>query len=888
MYTEKQNIETNQRSGLSSSSKQPQPLKSYPTASFKMPVDCRPEMEEQRKLISLINNDSLLTCEIETTPENNHKTIQRVSTQISIGPDNIIQKVIIRGRPKNSYSASMGDHTTAYSVHTESINIALVGHPLGDAIVYLKYLTEKITNLPGFSFLHLDVGTGTSNTEVGATILENYYLLNLLLDRAEQELNLSRIDFAVNYIQQATTTYLSLRELIPFSTINVKESGLSFGKGHGESSPLTILSVFERTGTLPPETTNASEMLDIAVTKLFDFQSAGVLAYAANIHEANILTNDIFTEEFNRGDTLMLLIWQQHLMTIEVAFPKVFAVIHDRLLNPPESILKIMIDNKINGLFNNIIKLCNRIKHICINMPWETTSQDTKDRIERFIEIRSTEVEISELLAEVHSLNKPFTELYEMKAQTIRQWLSSFEIDEMQRFNLFQEHDKIFVQQLLGKSISQLINGHGSSNFALINNFLESLEPSIQIIPVDKKQEQLPEAQDCEPFMSAKTSIKNASTLISLTSPLSIQLILRGAEDHENQDFLYIKNMISTGRPRSPFKTGMGAHTTAWIVHLDRIRKEIINYPLPVAYNNILILAESFIEIANTLGASPIFFNDYNQMLEQFKSYPPSLNNLQNLINEILTFYNFIPYVTIDKANTSGHGEGYYRNILIRFEQEHQPADAELIKTAIFKLFDGTKASPIFILHMQIIQNVYPDCYRFAIENKSDVLSKAPNTQLTEDMADQEDETSLEENETPASKREEIPDNLTDQELKQQLGSGNIDPVIQEIALKNNCLIRAIAEFAGINITDQELINYRLTLRVFYNIPLGRMLAADQNLLDILGNMLGVQDRGIIVFYDQSPYTDNTSTMGARPILIHFKNNHFMPYNDIYATFAEA
>src|SRR6185503_2465070 len=65
----------------------------------------------------------------------------------------IIKDVAIVGRPEPLFSASMGDHLTAFVVHRKGIEHALTGKSIPDAIAALGSILDDLPKLPGWDLI---------------------------------------------------------------------------------------------------------------------------------------------------------------------------------------------------------------------------------------------------------------------------------------------------------------------------------------------------------------------------------------------------------------------------------------------------------------------------------------------------------------------------------------------------------------------------------------------------------------------------------------------------------------------------------------------------------------------------------------------------------------
>lgn len=170
-------------------------------------------------------------------------------------------------------------------------------------------------------------------------------------------------------------------------------------------------------------------------------------------------------------------------------------------------------------------------------------------------------------------------------------------------------------------------------------------------------------------------------------------------------------DVVIAGRTPSPFSGTMGAHSTAWVAHIDQVRRHIINMPLTQAVEAMAALAQSELNEAVDAvdGADPttlyqlkgkvdpkqqtlieeakqaltrrvnqihVVLGIYNlgvQAVETDNSVaPPDAKNMMThlrlLINDYLTFVNYLPGSTVKGGDPAGHGEGSARGDINAFE----------------------------------------------------------------------------------------------------------------------------------------------------------------------------------------------------------------------------
>lgn len=153
-------------------------------------------------------------------------------------------------------------------------------------------------------------------------------------------------------------------------------------------------------------------------------------------------------------------------------------------------------------------------------------------------------------------------------------------------------------------------------------------------------------------------------------------------------NFFKICELVIGGRTPSPFGSTMGAHSTAWVAHIDLIRRHMIGFELQEAITYFVELANSelnspLLKLKNYLGeAHQIKLNGATETLKKTildlttdstakldeNNYHTVLQHLRTGINTYLTYVNYLPLATVAGGDPSGHGEGVARGALNFFE----------------------------------------------------------------------------------------------------------------------------------------------------------------------------------------------------------------------------
>lgn len=166
-----------------------------------------------------------------------------------------------------------------------------------------------------------------------------------------------------------------------------------------------------------------------------------------------------------------------------------------------------------------------------------------------------------------------------------------------------------------------------------------------------------------------------------------------------------ITDAIIGGRTPSPFSGTMGAHSTAWVAHIDLVRRMVVNLPLETACTNLHAVAEDEMTNSPLLkievdkgqqglieGATKALTNDLADLKDKTSLYryvidPKTdktkltksqneitidlIGQLRKTIDSYLTLVNYLPGATVAEGDPAGHGEGAARNTVNTFEYIH-------------------------------------------------------------------------------------------------------------------------------------------------------------------------------------------------------------------------
>jgi len=859
------------------------------------PPPPNPGMMEATLQRSQGRNATLTTASAETKQVAPGPVIQRIATQITTDDDGtdthkqVITEVAVRGRPPRTFADSMGDHTTAFVVQVEGLNVQLRGLTVPQALARMVQLRDHLRTLPGYAVLQANVRSGVGGAEIAERYTAAENALNQHLTDAGTTGN---AQVQMHHFQEAIDHYLDARELIPFSTINVgaKSKGLA-GSGHGESGPAGMVStveqeIIENKGSTDGITYDLEQLTE-AVYRLFDFQSAGMAAAEISPEMLGRLTNNVHfgtleesaeAPSFNLMDNpedRIRLIWRQHLASMQQMFPRVFEFVKGNL--DESRLMKVMehsLDQDFVALSNDANNHLNYLERA--HLEYSASHKDKRlskgrgilTRSESFATMYRDQHELLRIIREMLALNSIAKDRYTEAIRDIERKVHTFNLDDIRKPHYDETKDgpamSKEIQNQIGHAESKREKNDGSAAPNHVKN-LGNLGAAKTGRPMENWKRSITgprkrNRDDDDELDVAEIEMGGVGeTLSSEMNPMSIQVTL-GPDGR-------ITGMASAGRPHSPFKGTMGAHSTAWTAHLDRVRAAIRNRSISEAYTQLLRLRERVITFAETRSDRDLGENAHlliegsrtrMDALAGVNANQADLSTLQRFIDAILSYYNLLPGVSRDKIDTGGKGEGTYRKRLLNYESTGEGTRDEITE-AIRGLFDGRSGrGGLWENHLTVMQEAYPHSAAFSIRGTAHPSpGSAP---VAVDTHEEDEEEAI--GPLDASQVEEL------KKMAHADGSW--------VVHQNNCLLNAVAQAAGIaRPLHPDLI---IAIRRDIGAPLGTMLFASERVLNIIARHMGLPN-GIVVVYHRSRYTDETSDVqggGGNPVYVYHDGiNHF-------------
>jgi hypothetical protein len=575
----------------------------------------KPSFQLMEKGISSVSmNEGLIQEKSENLHRENNsfETVQRMVTQILPGPadSNTIGRINIVGRPERLFRNSMGDHTTAFASHVESVKLRMENKSLWDGYNGLWTLIESARKLPGYGMkdnLPLTPSTSVLSlpTQGDRLVKAEQELNKLFSDIPSDQESFSKLDQTALALklQECVNAYLEFRELIPLSAVNVLAvaPGLA-GKGKGESFHAAVLTGNEKRDNF------SEEELSVAIIGLMDIDAAAIVVAETDPATLQEIAPglDPKVEPIDRVNLYV----KQHLDSIRMAFPN--------------SLEKARISEEyLKGLIIERAKEeMEKIRLILLKR--------YKNREEEFIRLDA---------------NKKSGERFLKRDR-----------ENHEKLSLEVENYKFRIAQIE----------------ALLGEKLEIPETLDEVMEATNNYEEQKEAKEREEEL-VNDELKK--------SPIATQIKVT----EKGSDFL-ISSLEIAGRPASPIKDSMGAHSSAWILHVERVKKALVQKSLGEAWETIglELLPEAKKMEKDYQKASPpkedkqddlkenalnLIENQVGKSVGDFSSPADLAFQLQQYINDFLTYVNYIPGVTREAVDTTGHGEGTFIKVIREFEK---------------------------------------------------------------------------------------------------------------------------------------------------------------------------------------------------------------------------
>ncbi|MDM5175764.1 DUF4157 domain-containing protein [Massilia sp. DJPM01] len=630
------------------------------------------------------------SCGLRPLSLHGRKPVQRIATQVVLGATNTVTVHIV-GRPPNAYGASSGDHLTAFSARQFGVVIALNNQNFWQALARLDEFINGIQDMPGFKL------TVSMPAAQRAKLLKAWTRMRTLRNDLPSPLELLDVKpdqqvgaFALSQMQELISTYLDVVELIPLSTINVAAKyKAGAGKGKGESAPLGVIRGIESALSEGTEPVVDKDAFSAAFLGLFDASAAALVA--AELDQTMLEnTGSGFAHGSSPFARVRSMI-EHHLVTMYQSFPRTMAKMGDRDVLKAD-MTKTILPRMLQEWEGDIAFLQKRIaaKQVVQQTQRADLLVQRGNATKQRREIRGR---IAAAVEEENSANEQIT--------VIRKYIAEL------------KKDRVGTDALvapLGTTARQHVTSDDGS----------------KDVDEDEDQQDADEDQVEEEEADA----------ITWGGP-AVQVRL------DKKDV--ITDIRFAGRSASPLIGGsMGAHTTSWIAHLDRIRAALVNQRSEHCRDILLALWEEAVASSTRMQRA---FSDTSAgeaqrdaALKGFTQHQAGMTSaatpamrislLQLAVQSLLNYTNSIPGATLEATDTGGKSEGKARGFLLGYERGKITASARSLKAALIALLDVKVVAPKALLtvvanHLEVVERAYPLSWKASGLGKNAKLTAA-------------------------------------------------------------------------------------------------------------------------------------------------------------------
>lgn len=644
-----------------------------------------------------------------------------LGVQLFYGDDNVITDVQMAGRPPRlfpsipNFSASSGDHTTAFIVGQEGIKNRLIGESLSngsassemDGIV--KDLTDSFTyklseNLPARQKLDFDDADDKMKDALAKALATS-----------------STAHTTAEHLQATIRAYLTVKDLLPLATIDTRNQPGS-GHGHGEPGAVADLRKFPAID---------DQVAIDAIITLFDERSAAV-GISATSHLMELLAPGLAgsleseDEPLTRWETFENL-WNQHLDFILQSYPafnnggtehQIISGLRTHFQQDDAAVNPILTQAcqlliKDLGEAANAARLAQEKLADNPMLPDEirTIRRTWANANEDWSRLNTSGSPIWELISRVIAIYHRFEDV-EARQKVVEELNSAAVSDTPGNSLNWKEKVRNLHAFYFNKLVTFLTagpnvplntdapgNGLAIGDIAIgfkgeaegIHVGIQLINPSVGSGTSTSTGQPLDEAEVVD---NTGGDVDNEDLEVE-TEELDVdatpgELVKFGRQNLAIQIELHprtrkIARMITAGRTRSPHGATMGAHAISWISHLNLIRGLIVGKTVLEARDEIRNIQLPFIKaLKDAVAESTTDRGDYNAFLGNDVANAlnariatlkdetnPDLGSLQEFIANLLAYANYIPGVTVNSGTLNpGRAEGTHNTNLRNFEDK--------------------------------------------------------------------------------------------------------------------------------------------------------------------------------------------------------------------------
>ncbi|MGW0531882.1 eCIS core domain-containing protein [Streptomyces sp. NPDC003032] len=619
------------------------------------------------------------------SPSGRVGAVQRaVAAQVDSVDGQAVSEIHFAGRPKSPYSDSKGDHSTALVVQQEAVRRAVLNRNPQEAAASLQELAQKTLDLPGAKAVG-DLPEGKRAECQSAFAALEMTIASLLSGNVPpaQQFPL---------VQKMVTEFLHFRELIPFTTMNVAAvSQGTAGKGKAEAGSNQVLSAAFSGNVSNPEAVKE------AIWKLMDRDGVAIVAAE---HDPVVLARLMpgMNPDLPPAARAEIII-RQHLMSVEMAYPdgvaSVFGSQEAALAAFNTEIGPVIEGRKRKNRYFYLERLKPSTENI-ENLYRRGAHNDKRSS-------GALQTECDEWSRHARGL--------------------AFNGGAVPTFPQPPAPTEGRASRSTAKPSATMTDLAEMMKAATLEGATGPTGPSPTGSSATASAQATPQVNTAQPEQDSERQ------------PLTSQIEVEGGR---------ISALHSGGRSPSPFSNTMGAHTTAWIAHMDSIRRGLIGRTLDEAAYFIVTYAFKEAQgMESTVGQAfrPADDEQGRYHLERLATAKADFQALaavlgvvsraasqgddatsmkrqplllQKAINALLTYINYIPGATLESADTAGKGEGTARKNLRKHEDGSVPLQRGHLQAYLMKLLDvpgeATEGQLVALVenHLRIVGTAYP------------------------------------------------------------------------------------------------------------------------------------------------------------------------------------
>jgi hypothetical protein len=567
-----------------------------------------------------------------------------------------ISAVSIVGRPPPTFSGSMGDHTTAFTVHVNAVQLALIGAPLSQAAARMQDLLNGLNLTPGSTLV-------SNLPDRQARMLREAHE-RLLAIHGRLGAPVKGLDVAAA-IQEYVAAYLELRELVPLSTVNTGSvSKATSGKGKGED----CAALRGQASGIPQH----PDQLAAEVVGLLDVRAVALACAETDKEKLAALAPGLpVTDDATKRAALFV---EQHLRTLQTAFPGALAALAElRGFLAPASPAPPSTDPRATARARDDLAvpllLPDLLHRVVLPRAVECLNEELPPLLRNLISLQA-EIESARPVHVDSTRQKRKREPLDSGKSSKKglQNLAKLEAEELKlraQVNVIEAVLHRTPTPAVGEDVSQRRTVKPSDDAprrtSRTSRSLSSYDYEAEVERAKSLQhEQHVQARiKAQEKSAAQAVTQDVEEAAQRQGALAIQVIV--------DDAGVVTEVRSAGRPPSPFAgSTMGAHTTAWTVHVDRIRQLIVDSSVEDALAAVEDLDIERTEMENQLG--PAFAFPEGTSLPAgagSSSGGNSLLELQSAIISHLEAVNLVPGAALSAADVGGKSEGKHRRVLL-------------------------------------------------------------------------------------------------------------------------------------------------------------------------------------------------------------------------------